>query len=76
MTKVISLSDAAYEEMKASKNPGESFSDVVLRIIGKVRQRPLEDFFGLWPGTSAEVERIKAILAKDRKKAKTKEVTF
>ncbi|MEK6976063.1 MAG: antitoxin VapB family protein [Candidatus Thermoplasmatota archaeon] len=46
MTKVVQLSDAAYDRLKAQKQSGESFSDVVLRSIGRpslleaVRQLP------------------------------------
>ncbi|MBI4016314.1 MAG: antitoxin VapB family protein [Candidatus Aenigmarchaeota archaeon] len=76
MTKVISLSDAAYEEMKACKESYESFSDVVIRLIGKSRQRPLADFFGKWPGTSEEIQMIKKTLAEDRKHFKIKNVVL
>ncbi len=33
-TKTISLEDSAYEKLLAAKRPGESFSDVVRRVIG------------------------------------------
>ena len=33
-TKTISLEDSAYETLKAAKRPGESFSDVVHRVVG------------------------------------------
>jgi predicted CopG family antitoxin len=32
MTKVVSLSNEAYQTLKGMKKPGESFSDVVLRV--------------------------------------------
>ncbi|MBI4147708.1 antitoxin VapB family protein, partial [Candidatus Woesearchaeota archaeon] len=74
MTKVISLSETAYAEMKSVKQTDESFSDVVHRLVG--RQRPLSDFFGKWPGSAEELERIKTTLAAERKRFKTKEVEF
>ena len=33
-TKTISLHDSAYAKLKAAKRPGESFSDVVHRLLG------------------------------------------
>lgn len=76
MTKVISLSNTAYEEMHALKRQGESFSDVVLRLAEKTRKRPLTDFFGKWPGPAEEAERIKKTLAADRKRFRTREARF
>ncbi len=67
MAKVISLSDAAYGEIKALKQGDDSFSDVVLRLVEKVKRRPLKDFFGKWPGKTEEAEEIKRKLEKDRK---------
>lgn len=43
MTKTISLSDDAYEKLRARKHEGESFSDVVDRLAG---ERPLLDVVG------------------------------
>jgi predicted CopG family antitoxin len=34
VTKTIGLSDAAYGRLAAMKKPGESFSEVVLRVSG------------------------------------------
>ncbi len=74
MTKVISLSDAAYEEMRLLKKSGESFSDVVIKLVEKTRHRPLMDFFGRWPGTKKELTEIKKTLEHDRKKFKTRDI--
>jgi predicted CopG family antitoxin len=76
MTKVISLSDVAYAEMKALKQKDESFSDVVMRLAESTRKRPLSDFFGKWPGAAEEAERIKGAIAADRKRFRTREVKF
>lgn len=35
-TKTISLADDAYEQLRAEKREGESFSDVVRRLTGRV----------------------------------------
>ncbi len=45
-SRTISLEDGAYEKLKASKRPGESFSDVVHRLLGP-RQPSLLDLHGL-----------------------------
>ena len=76
MTKVISLSNEAYERMKAAKKPGESFSDVVIKVIGRTKKKPLSDFLGKWAGSEEEFEKIKKTLEEDRKKFKLREVNF
>lgn len=43
-TKTISLTEEAYNRLKAAKKEGESFSDVVNRISPGVR---LEDYWGV-----------------------------
>lgn len=40
--KTISLEDSAYSKLKAAKRPGESFSDVVHRIVGSREPSLLE----------------------------------
>lgn len=45
-SKTISLEDSAYQKLKAAKRPGESFSDVVNRIL-RGREPALSDFRGL-----------------------------
>lgn len=42
-TKTISLSEEAYNRLKAAKKEGESFSDIVNRISPGVR---LEEYWG------------------------------
>ncbi len=43
-SKTINITQEAYEVLKARKKPGESFTDVVLRLAGT---RPLSDLAGL-----------------------------
>lgn len=76
MTKVISLSNEAYEKIKSVKQQGESFSDVVLKLVKKVKKKPLSDFLGKWAGPETEIEDIKKILEEGRKKFKTREVNL
>ncbi|MBI5398966.1 antitoxin VapB family protein [Candidatus Woesearchaeota archaeon] len=75
MTKVISLSDEAYDEMKSAKHKGESFSDVVIRVVGKSR-RSLADFCGGWPGSDDEAKSIAKTLEADRKRFKARQADF
>jgi len=70
MVKVISLSNDAYEKLKAIKG-NMSFSEVVMqRIIEKRKKKNLMDFFGVWADRADEWEGIKKKIYKDRKKFK------
>lgn len=74
MSKLVNLSDYAYDELKQRKLPGESFSDVVNRLVEK--KKPLLEFLGKWPGSSEEIDKIKSQLEKERKDFSTREVKF
>lgn len=76
MTKIISLSDSAYEELKAMKHDEDSFSTVVMRLVDKAKQRSLKEFFGKWPGKEEEAAQIKETLRKERKHFRLHEVRF
>lgn len=56
--KTVSFDDEAYRLLKGSKLPGESFSDVVKRLLG--HRRDLGDSAGAWSGmTDEEVEALR-----------------
>jgi predicted CopG family antitoxin len=74
MTKVISLSNEAYETLKESKLPGESFSDVVLRIAKKKKKKSLLEFSGKWVGD--DIDEVFAQVMKDREQATSRKVDF
>jgi len=74
MTKVISLSDDAYEALKNAKEAGESFSEVVRRIVKK--EKNIFDFFGRWPGPKEELDKMGSDIKKDRESFKLREVRF
>ncbi len=76
MTKVISLSNEAYERIKSIKRSGESFSDIVIKLIPRPKKKSLLDFFGKWPGSEEEIENIKKIIEKGRKNFKIREVVL
>jgi predicted CopG family antitoxin len=73
MVKVISLSNEAYEKLKALKRD-ESFSEVVVKLVGERKRRNIMDFFGIWKEDADEWEKIKKRIYEDRKKAKLREV--
>jgi len=52
-SRTISLEDSAYDRLRAAKRPGESFSDVVHRILG-TREPSFSRFKGLLDQKSAE----------------------
>jgi len=56
-SRTISLEDSAYGRLRAAKRPGESFSDVVHRILGS-REPSLTHFKGLLdPNAAGELAR-------------------
>lgn len=51
MTKVVQLSDEAYAHLRSLKRPGESFSDVVVRLT---RSRSFQELRGIVPKRDAD----------------------
>jgi predicted CopG family antitoxin len=72
MTKVISLSEKAYETLKGMKKSGESFSDVVLRVAKEKKKKPLSEFSGKWHGDDAD--EVLAQIMKDRERSASRKV--
>ncbi len=72
MTKVISLSNEAYQTLKDSKRPGESFSDVVLRVVKKKKKKSLLEFSGKWVGD--DINEVFAQIKKDREQSASRKV--
>jgi predicted CopG family antitoxin len=58
VTKVVQLSDQAYDRLKSLKLPGESFSDAVLRLGGRGDLRKLHKI-----RTPAEIRKAERIIA-------------
>ncbi|MBI2630389.1 antitoxin VapB family protein [Candidatus Pacearchaeota archaeon] len=61
MTKIISISDEAYNELKKIKN-GMSFSKIIIKLTGE--KKNIMEFAGTWD--SIEGERIKKEIIKER----------
>ena len=72
MTKVISLSEEAYQTLKKLKRSGESFSDVIMRIVKGMEAKPLTDFSGKWKGN--DIDRVFKNILSERKITKTREL--
>jgi predicted CopG family antitoxin len=72
MTKVISLSNEAYQTLKDSKKPGESFSDVVLRVVKTKKKKSLLEFSGKWAGN--DIDEVFAQIKKDREQSTSRQV--
>lgn len=52
-TKTISLDEEAYERLRAEKQDGESFSDVVKRLVG---ERSWLEVAGIWADDTEDIE--------------------
>lgn len=71
MTKVISLSEEAYGELKKRKGADESFSDVVLKMAKGKRSDSIMELAGTWKGGDAD--RVLSEIIKQRHKVKSRE---
>jgi predicted CopG family antitoxin len=67
MARTIGLSDDAYDALAALKQPGESFSDLAMRLATEHRRRrDIRESAGGWPMTDAEADRLIADIYADR----------
>jgi predicted CopG family antitoxin len=66
MTKTISLSDDAYEALAALKRPGESFSELALRMSRAQSAAGILGLAGAWKGRDAELDAMLASIYRAR----------
>lgn len=65
-TKTVSLTEEAYERLKAAKKEGESFSEVVNRISPGVR---LEEYWGILDDEAGDELREAVVDGRSRRNA-------
>jgi predicted CopG family antitoxin len=54
--KTITISEEAYDRLAVHKRPGESFTEVIKRVVPPADRRPLTSFLGSWVGTEDEFD--------------------
>ena len=76
MTRVISISDSAYEELVSLKESNESFSKVVLKLASKEKKKSILEFAGKWNGSNEELDSIFKKILKERHSYKGRDIKF
>jgi predicted CopG family antitoxin len=72
MTKVISLSDRAYDVLSELKKEDESFSSLILRLCKKESKKSLLSYAGKWKGD--DIDGIFKTILKNRESIASREV--
>jgi len=65
--KTVSLSEEAYEKLRRAKKEGESFSQLILRLIDRRTDLPILEFAGAFEESSKEWELIEKQIYERRK---------
>jgi predicted CopG family antitoxin len=68
-SKTITVTESAYEALRANKEPKESFSEAILRIT---RRRSLNEFYGILKGEGGE-KFEKVIMERRKEHMKTRQ---
>lgn len=76
MTKTISLSDDAYQELVALKRRGESFSDLARRAARLLRQERIMEAAGAWKRSGIDGDRILLDILEAREASSEPRVRF
>ncbi len=72
MTKVVSLSNKAYKMLKERKEEGESFSEVIMKLIERKKRVSLTTFAGKWSGE--DIDKVFDTIKKERMVSATREI--
>ncbi len=56
--KRITISREAYDMLASLKGEGESFTEVIKRVVKELEGRPLSSFAGRWMGSPEELDAI------------------
>ena len=75
-SKTITVTEHTYAELKKLKHPGESFSELFLRLARNANGQNLQEFFGAWDIDDAEWTGISEELEKTGRSGKLREVRF
>lgn len=74
MTKVISLSNKAYNILAKQKKNSESFSDLIQNLAIKSEKKHISSFAGKWK--SDDIDEIFEQIKKDRHQSVSREAAF
>ena len=72
MSRLVSLSDKAYNELLGMKKGKESFSDVVLKLTERKKKKSILRFAGMWKDDK-EMDKIFKKILKERHKTMYRE---
>ena len=72
MSKLVSLSDKAYEKLSKMKKSNESFSDIVLKLAENKKKKSIMHLAGIWK-TDKEMDKIFEKVLADRHKTMYRE---
>ena len=64
--KTIAISDKAYNVLKTNLLKGESFNDLILRLLSQPEQKDILKLKGNWKGSIEEIESILNLIYKNR----------